>query len=534
MKLKKFLFPVLASLIALPGIARDFTYTYEGQTLIYTVVDEAAKTCMIKKGAGSAYIPGNNISGDLIIPSIAKDGETNYDVISIPNYAFRGCSTLTSIEIPSSVTSIGNEAFLKCSALVLVKMSSSINSIGTFAFSECSNLSAVEISSGLCSLSDGIFQKCSSLKSVHIPSSVTSIGSLAFQGCALTSVVIPKSVTTLGQNIFLDCKVLKSAIFPSGITEIPWGTFTNCNGLETVNIPSAVKIIGPYSFYGCSGLNVIDIPAAVDSIGKSAFVNCTALTSLVLPSGVASVGEKAFEGCNNIANITIGHGIKKIYNLAFNGCPAKSVKITALTPPEASDNTFSNYSGQLYVPDQTAINAYRNATACWNKFNNMVAMVKPTDIVKSDTQIAGKPGDTFQLSAKLIPEIVTVPQIIWSSTNPDIATVDNNGLVTLQSRKNNEATNVEIKALQTCKIIAESLYANGPVAEFVVNNNMSGIDDIIVNDNSGKSGSDIDFNAPAEVYNLQGYLVSESIENLPAGIYIVRQGRNVKKIVIRK
>ena len=84
----------------------------------------------------------------------------------------------------------------------------------------------------------------------------------------------------------------------------------------------------------------------------------------------------------------------------------------------------------------------------------------------------------------------------------------------------------------TCKIIAESLYADGPVAEVTVNNDNSSVD-IIVGGGSDDSNGNIDYNAPVEVYNLQGMKISDTIENLNHGVYIVRQGRAVEKIAVK-
>ena len=59
--MKKFLLFMLGVLVALPGIARDFTYEYEGQTLTYTVISESAKTCMTKSGTegpNGRYVEG--------------------------------------------------------------------------------------------------------------------------------------------------------------------------------------------------------------------------------------------------------------------------------------------------------------------------------------------------------------------------------------------------------------------------------------------------------------------------------------------
>ena len=76
------------------------------------------------------------------------------------DYAFYGCSGLTSLTIPSSVTRIGKDAFFKCSGLTSMILPSGVTSIG-----------------------DAAFENCSGLTSLVIPSSVTSIGSSAFSCC---------------------------------------------------------------------------------------------------------------------------------------------------------------------------------------------------------------------------------------------------------------------------------------------------------------------------------------------------------------
>ncbi|MEG2450817.1 MAG: leucine-rich repeat protein, partial [Clostridia bacterium] len=82
---------------------------------------------------------------------------------SIGDAAFSGCSSLTSVTIPSSVTSIGNAAFSGCSSLTSFTIPSSVTSIGNSAFSGCSSLTSVTIPSGVTSIGDDAFYGCSSL-----------------------------------------------------------------------------------------------------------------------------------------------------------------------------------------------------------------------------------------------------------------------------------------------------------------------------------------------------------------------------------
>ena len=146
---------------------------------------------------------------------------------------FMGCTGLTSIEIPSSVTSIGLSAFYGCSGLIKVKIFD-ITSWCNISFSDnplcyAHNLyinnelvSDLIIPSSVTSIGNHAFWGCSGLKSVEIPNSVVSIGELAFAGCSgLTSVSIPNSVTSIGDDAFWnwsDMKSLKSVT--SYITDV--------------------------------------------------------------------------------------------------------------------------------------------------------------------------------------------------------------------------------------------------------------------------------------------------------------------------
>lgn len=144
-------------------------------------------------------------------------------VTSIGNDAFKGCGSLTSVEIPSGVTSIGESAFWVCTSLTSVKIPSGVTSIGNNAFYECNSLTSVEIPDSVTSIGTQAFVRCKSLTSVKIPSGVTSISESAFSGCnSLTSVEIPSSVTSIGNNAFSLCDLLDKIKYTG--TKNDWNT----------------------------------------------------------------------------------------------------------------------------------------------------------------------------------------------------------------------------------------------------------------------------------------------------------------------
>ncbi len=230
-------------------------------------------------------------------------------ITSIVDYAFAGCSSLTSITIPNSITSIGNEAFAGCSSLTSITIPNSVTNIGKGAFSGCSSLSSVTISNSVTSIEESVFSNCSSLTSIEIPNSVTSIGLYAFSDCSsLTSVTIPNSVTNIGKGAFSGCSSLSSMTIPNSVTSIGESVFSNCSSLTAVEIPNSVTSIGWYAFYECTGLTSVTIPNSVTSIGHYAFTGCSSLISVTIPNSVTSIGEGAFNECSSLTSIYVPCG----------------------------------------------------------------------------------------------------------------------------------------------------------------------------------------------------------------------------------
>lgn len=217
--------------------AYDFSYTYQGQTLYYNIVDGTAEVTFQQQD----YINGfyDNLSGAVAIPASVSFGGTTYAVTSIGNWAFYNCSGLASVTIPNSVTSIGNYSFGWCSGLTSVTMPSNITAIGNYAFASCSGL---------------------------------------------TSVTIPSSVTTIGDYSFGNVRHIE---YYGSATGSPWGAISMNGVTEGGFVYSDNTKHKLLAYIGSN--STVTIPSTVDTIGNQAFYLCTGLTSVTIPNSVTTI-----------------------------------------------------------------------------------------------------------------------------------------------------------------------------------------------------------------------------------------------------
>ena len=313
----------------------------------------------LDKDNNLAQVTKSSGTGSITIPSTFNYQGNTYSVTSIEGYAFYGCSGLTSITIPNSVTSIGSHAFYNTAwydnkpdgliyaglvayeykgtmpANTSITIKEGTLGISSSAFYNCSRLTSIDIPNSVTSIEEDAFYNCSGLTSVTIPNSVTSIKDEAFKFCSgLTSVTIGNSMTSIGSYAFYGCSNLTSVIIPNSVTSIRNNAFSGCANLIKVELKSnavasktysesstierifgsqvkeyimgdGVTSIGDYAFYKCSGLESVTILSSVTSIGNYAFYNCSGLESVTIPSSVTSIGPSAFSNCSGLTEVHI-------------------------------------------------------------------------------------------------------------------------------------------------------------------------------------------------------------------------------------
>ena len=375
-------------------VTRNFNRSYSGNVIIPPKVSYEGTDYDVTSISGNVSNNGNTYLGG------AFRGCTGLTAVTIPNSvtsigygAFYQCSGLTSVNIPESVTFIGENAFLGCSGLASINIPESVTSIGEAAFRDCSGLTSIIIPSSWSSIGRSVFYGCTGLTSITIPDNIHSIGEAAFLGCTgLTSVSIPNSVNEIGNQAFDGCTSLSSIIIPSSICYIGKGAFSACRALTSITIPESVTSIGSGTFARCTSLTSINIPQSITSIGGDnlyggAFSGCTSLSIIIIPNKVTSIGNQVFLGCENLKTVKIGSGMKSIGSYAFMNCPKLAdVYCYSENVPSTNSDVFKNSYIQyatLHVPP-SSVSLYQQR-ATWSSFGTIVGDGEGEDVTKCAT-----------------------------------------------------------------------------------------------------------------------------------------------------
>ena len=244
---------------------------------------------------------------------------------------------LTSVTIPASVTAIEGNAFEDVKTLKTVKIESGKNkTVDNYAFKGCTGLTSIDLGKSVTSIGSYAFEDCTALTSINIPDSVTGIYYQAFKNCKkLAKVSIGNGVKKVGQNAFGNCSALKTVSFGVGIETIEPYAFENCTSLTKVVLKPNTQTIGTAAFGGCTSLKSVIMPGVqeidekafqydiklsevvmgedcISKIGDYAFLKNESLTKVVIPESAVEIGTEAF-GYNTDGKKRVGftiYGVK--------------------------------------------------------------------------------------------------------------------------------------------------------------------------------------------------------------------------------
>ena len=205
------------------------------QTYYVVALDGPDDDIDLDDGYEVAYGSGSGCVGAVIIAS---------GVTVIGAQAFYSAVSMTSIQIPNTVTEIGNNAFAG-SGLTSINIPGSVTLMGNAAFQQMGFLTTVVIEDGITSLPSQAFYNnfSQSIVNLSLPNSLTTIGDAAFFGAGISILEIPNSVISIGASAFYDATALTSVIIPNSVTSIGSQAFYGTTNLTNLSLGSSVTSI---------------------------------------------------------------------------------------------------------------------------------------------------------------------------------------------------------------------------------------------------------------------------------------------------
>lgn len=175
------------------------------------------------------------------------------------------CEKLKRIVLPLQTTKIEADAFRNCSSLHTIEVPTLVESIETSA--GCTALTEINVqasNSHYCS-KDGVLLSGDG-KSIlwfpmgkegeyTLPSTVTTVGDYAFRNCRIETFHFADGLTSIGKYAFYNSSV-KEVSLPSTVKQIPTGLFQKCADLTTVHLGKNTELLGDYVFDGCPITNL--------------------------------------------------------------------------------------------------------------------------------------------------------------------------------------------------------------------------------------------------------------------------------------
>lgn len=321
---------ITSALLAIAVVAFLFIpkngHDFEIDGIYYKVVNDTSNEVKVTYKGNDCKDYRHEYSGVVVIPNKLTYEGKNYTVTEIDDYAFSGCSKITSISIPNSVWNIG-----------------------FCAFSGCKGLREIHISdlSAWCEL-----RFCDLLDDAGDSPFYYAKG-LYLNGKLITDLVVPKNVTEIGTHTFEGYDKLRSVVFHKGVEAVYKSAFFNCSNLTEVTFEGDVEYIGPYAFNGTAWYE--SKPDGEVYIGKILYKykgEMPSNASIIIRNGTESICESAFDGCKGLTKIVLPKSIKVIHDYAFCGCNnLKEIYCKALTPPYIN-HFYNDYhdEAKVYVP----------------------------------------------------------------------------------------------------------------------------------------------------------------------------------------
>lgn len=484
------------------------------------------------------------------------------NVRSISAYAFSKTG-FTSVTIPKTITIVSNYAFYECPELTSVTLNQAV--INERCFAKCGNLKAVTLPAVLKTIQQYAFAEDTSLISLSIPDSVKSINGTC---CAYCSAFTTYYVSDKNQDFYSEDGILFNTV--NNLVSYPCGKKGS-----SYSVPNKTKYVLTGAFCGNVYLKSVAMDS-VQSIYLNAFTDARSLEKVRFGDSLKVIGISAFSGCQQLSEIELPKSLETINSKAFQNCIGLKKIVSHLkTPPTTAADAFEGVPTDIpvYVPQGYA-QLYKG-TEGWYNFTNYIEFDEKGDVVVEFNDDEGNVVVSKTDNENIVVVTATPAEgyefVEWSDGNTDNPrTIDISGGVTIsitavfQKTATPDKFTITVASLNPemgstigsgeyekgASVIIAAIPNQGYQFKQWIDSNTDNPRTILVTENASYvamfeavtavedilSEREIQelLNDPmTHIYTLQGIEVTSNKEDLPASVYIFRNGDKAGKLYLK-
>lgn len=473
-------------------------------------------------GSKVEYIPRHFISScPEAVRVVFEEPDATAPALTVGSSAFSGASQAVFSQLPRRISRVEDYAFYECNFSLEPDLSN-CSYFGSMAFAYSSGISDLRLDNNVEFLGNEAFGNIATLTSLYynVPTVENAIKAnrnnsvTPFYGCSqLSSITIGEDVEYIGPYEFNSIPALTNLDFDKRATLarseaksllIDDQAFRSLN-IKSVRLPDCRIAIGDYVFANCKYLTTFHTGNGLENVGERAFYFDSSLHSIDFPPSFAAfTGSNVFERCSSLAKLYFHTG-QHPSGLAATNLPGATV---------------------VYAPAQ-AVDGYKSQLPGYD-----VRPLEVSSITFDASQISLKPGEKRLLTIVPSSEPYAGLDLIWSSSDTEIATVDDDGNVTAVGEGD-------------CVVTASFAFIPDITATCAIHvTENAGIDDITDDDQlitittsqgtisvSGKLDNEI-----LKVYTMQGVCIysgyNHKVDGLCPGIYIISVANHTAKAIV--